>query len=164
MTMSYGHGISTSPVHLAAAYAAMVNGGTMVTPTLLRRDPGLGPLPQGERVISRPSARGCGSPAVGRDRRHGQLRRRRGLRGRRQDGLRRDAAHAGRRLLRRPQYQHLRRVFPSDAPRYVLVTTLYEPAELSGPEPRRTAGWTTVPVSAELIRRAAPLLGLQAGR
>jgi cell division protein FtsI (penicillin-binding protein 3) len=52
-------------------------------------------------------------------------------------------------------------VFPSDAPQYVLITTLYEPAELSGPEPRRTAGWTTVPVSAELIRRAAPLLGLR---
>jgi cell division protein FtsI (penicillin-binding protein 3) len=41
------------------------------------------------------------------------------------------------------------------------VTTLYEPVETSGPEPRRTAGWTTVPVAAEVIRRAAPLLGLR---
>jgi cell division protein FtsI (penicillin-binding protein 3) len=60
MTISYGHGVSTSPVHLAAAYAAMVNGGTMVTPTLLRRDPG-GDA-EGERVSSPArSARGCGS-------------------------------------------------------------------------------------------------------
>jgi cell division protein FtsI (penicillin-binding protein 3) len=54
MTISYGHGISTSPVHLAAAYAAMVNGGTMVTPTLLRHDPTEATLPEGARVISRP--------------------------------------------------------------------------------------------------------------
>jgi cell division protein FtsI (penicillin-binding protein 3) len=52
-------------------------------------------------------------------------------------------------------------IFPSDDPKYVLVTTLYEPVETSGPEPRRTAGWTTVPVAAEVIRRAAPLLGLR---
>ena len=28
-------------------------------------------------------------------------------------------------------------------------------------EPRRTAGWTSVPVAAEVIRRVAPLLGLR---
>jgi cell division protein FtsI (penicillin-binding protein 3) len=27
ITIAYGHGLSTSPVHLAAAYAALVNGG-----------------------------------------------------------------------------------------------------------------------------------------
>jgi cell division protein FtsI (penicillin-binding protein 3) len=38
---------------------------------------------------------------------------------------------------------------------------LQEPVESSGPEPRRTAGWTAVPVAAEIIRRSAPLLGLR---
>ena len=51
-------------------------------------------------------------------------------------------------------------VFPSHDPKYVLVVTLDEPEETSGEEPRRTAGWTAVPVGAEIIRRAAPLLGL----
>jgi cell division protein FtsI (penicillin-binding protein 3) len=37
MTISYGHGLSTSPLHLAAAYATIANGGRKVTPTLLRR-------------------------------------------------------------------------------------------------------------------------------
>ena len=27
MTISYGHGFSTSPMHLAAAYATIANGG-----------------------------------------------------------------------------------------------------------------------------------------
>jgi cell division protein FtsI (penicillin-binding protein 3) len=52
-------------------------------------------------------------------------------------------------------------VFPASDPQYVIVVTLDEPVETSGPEPRRTAGWTAVPVAAELIRRAAPLLGLR---
>jgi len=38
MTISYGHGLTTSPLALAAGYAALVNGGRQVTPTLLRRD------------------------------------------------------------------------------------------------------------------------------
>ena len=51
-------------------------------------------------------------------------------------------------------------VFPASEPKYVLVVALDEPVETSGKEPRRTAGWTAVPVAAEVIRRAAPLLGL----
>ncbi|MBO6883287.1 MAG: hypothetical protein JJ869_06855, partial [Marivita sp.] len=35
------------------------------------------------------------------------------------------------------------------------------PVETSGTKPRRTAGWTAVPVAAEMIRRVAPLLGLR---
>jgi len=51
--------------------------------------------------------------------------------------------------------------FPISDPKYVLVVTLDEPVETSGTEPRRMAGWTAVPVGAEIIRRAAPLLGLR---
>ncbi|MGJ8558387.1 MAG: penicillin-binding protein 2, partial [Sulfitobacter geojensis] len=43
----------------------------------------------------------------------------------------------------------------------VLIVTLDEPSENSGDKPRRTAGWTAVPVAAEMIRRVAPLLGLR---
>ena len=52
-------------------------------------------------------------------------------------------------------------LFPAHAPKYVLVVSLDEPVETSGDEPRRTAGWTSVPVAAEIIRRVAPLLGLR---
>jgi len=37
MTISYGHGLSSSPLHLAAGYATIANGGTKVEPTLLRQ-------------------------------------------------------------------------------------------------------------------------------
>ena len=36
-------------------------------------------------------------------------------------------------------------VFPSHDPKYVLVVTLDEAVDTTGPEPRRTAGWTAVP-------------------
>jgi cell division protein FtsI (penicillin-binding protein 3) len=52
-------------------------------------------------------------------------------------------------------------IFPADDPKYVLVVTLDEPVETTGEKPRRTAGWTAVPVAAEMIKRVAPLLGLR---
>ena len=45
MTVSYGHGLSASPLHLASAYATLLNGGRKVAPTLMR-DQQIGPKPQ----------------------------------------------------------------------------------------------------------------------
>jgi len=52
-------------------------------------------------------------------------------------------------------------IFPAHDPKYVLIVTLDEPVETSGDKPRRTAGWTAVPVAAEMVRRVAPLLGVR---
>ena len=52
-------------------------------------------------------------------------------------------------------------VFPAHDPKYVLIVTLDEPSVFSHGEERRTAGWTAVPVAAEMVRRVAPLLGLR---
>ncbi|MDO9524589.1 MAG: penicillin-binding transpeptidase domain-containing protein, partial [Gemmobacter sp.] len=51
--------------------------------------------------------------------------------------------------------------FPMNDPKYIIVISLDEPEETSGDKPRRTAGWTAVPVTAEVVRRIAPLLGLR---
>jgi len=157
MTISYGHGVSTSLVHLASAYATMVNGGTRVAPTLLRQD-----APQmGERIISEATSE--------------QMRIM--MRATVTDGTASFAEVEGYAVggktgtadLPRPTggYYEDRNIttfasaFPMHAPRYVLMAMLQEPVETSGPEPRRTAGWTVVPVAAEIIRRTAPLLGLR---
>src|SRR5262249_57155883 len=49
MTIAFGHGMSVSPLHLATGVAAMIDGGVLRPPTLIRRPPG---DVAGERVIT----------------------------------------------------------------------------------------------------------------
>lgn len=48
-TISFGHGVALTPVHLAAAVASIVNGGERVRPTMLALE---SPPDPGERVVS----------------------------------------------------------------------------------------------------------------
>jgi cell division protein FtsI (penicillin-binding protein 3) len=157
ITASYGHGMSASPMHLASAYATIANGGVAVTPTLLRRSS----LPDGTRLLSeRVSAdavamlRGVvdhgtasyaripGYPVAGKT---GTA-----------DKPKRNGGYYKDKVV-----NTFASMFPASDPRYVLVVTLDEPVDTSGTEPRRTAGYTAVPVAAEVIRRTAPLMGLR---
>lgn len=157
ITTSYGHGLSASPLHLAAAYATIANGGVKVTPTLLRRDqPVTGP-----RVMSEATAKASI-----------EMLRQVVIRGTASLGEVPGYAVAGKTgTADKPKptggyyddkvINTFASIFPANDPKYVLIVTLDEPVETSGPEPRRTAGWTSVPVAAEIIRRTAPLLGLR---
>ncbi len=156
MTISYGHGLSASPLHLATAYASLLNGGTRVYPTILKQD---API-EGPRLISEETS------ATARDFLRAVVTRGSATLG--------DVAgysvagKTGTADKPRPEGGYyddkviatFAAVFPADKPKYVLVVSLDEPVETSGKEPRRTAGWTAVPVAAEVIRRTAPLLGL----
>ena len=51
--------------------------------------------------------------------------------------------------------------FPMNDPRYVVIVTMDEPGEMVGGVERRTAGWTVVPVAAEMVRRIAPVMGMR---
>ena len=157
ITASYGHGVSASPLHLAAAYATIANGGTKVTPTILHSNtPMVGP-----RVMRAEVARS----AV-------DMLRQVVVRGTASLGDVAGYAVAGKTgTADKPNPQGgyyddkvvntFASMFPANDPKYVLIVTLDEPVETSGPKPRRTAGWTAVPVAAEIIRRAAPLLGMR---
>jgi cell division protein FtsI (penicillin-binding protein 3) len=159
MTISYGHGISTSPVHLAAAYAAMVNGGTMVTPTLLRRDPTEAFAGGRARDLPPDQRADADLAAHGRDRRHRQLRRRRGLFGGGKTGSAEMPRTRGGGYYEDRNINTFAAVFPSDAPRYVLITTLYEPAETVGARAAPHRGLDHGPG----LRRADPPRGAAAG-
>ncbi|MBY6118555.1 peptidoglycan D,D-transpeptidase FtsI family protein [Mameliella alba] len=158
VTISYGHGISVSPLHLAAAYAMIGNGGHIVEPTLLKRDrPRVGDKLLRDDVAEA-SLRMLRKVVIG------------------EKGTATFAEVPGYRVggktgtAEKPKKTggyHKDKViatfaalFPTDAPRYALVVMLDEPVETTGSKPRRTAGWTAVPVAAEMIARIAPLLGL----
>lgn len=158
MTISYGHGLSASPMHLASAYATLANGGRKVTPTLLRQ-----PVAQlGPRVMSEQSARASltmlrkvvteGTASFGEVPGYAVG----GKTGTADKPRKNGGGYHDDKVI-----ATFASVFPAHAPEYVLVVTLDEPVETSGDEPRRTAGWTAVPVAAEITRRVAPLLGLR---
>ena len=158
MTISYGHGLSSSPVHLAAGYASLLNGGTRVEPTLLRQDgPQIGPRIVSPEVsaISRQMLREVvtrGTASFGEV--HGYE-----VGGK--TGTADKPLTSGGGYYEDKVISTFASVFPANDPKYVLIVTLDEPSENSGEEPRRTAGWTAVPVAAEMIRRVAPLLGMR---
>ncbi len=157
ITASYGHGVAASPMHLAAAYATIANGGVAVTPTLLRRDV----PPAGVRVMSAEVAANSvsmlrqvvtrGTASLGEVEGYAVA----GKTGT-ADKPRRSGGYYEDKVV-----NTFASIYPANDPKYVLVVTLDEPVETSGPKPRRTAGWTAVPVAAEIIRRTSPLLGLR---
>ncbi|SFS71273.1 cell division protein FtsI (penicillin-binding protein 3) [Sulfitobacter marinus] len=157
VTISYGHGLSSSPMHLAAGYSTIANGGRKIVPTLLKQN---GPK-LGERVMSEGAAADArmmlravvteGTASFGE------------VPGYHVGGKTGTADKPGPRggYLEDKVINTFASMFPAHDPKYVLIVTLDEPVETSGEEPRRTAGWTAVPVAAEMIRRIAPLLGLR---
>lgn len=157
ITVSYGHGLSASPLHLATAYASLLNGGTRVEPTLLKHSkPAVGPRVVSEEVsrsaremlravVTRGTASFGEVPGYAVAGKTGTA-----------DKAKPTGGYYDDKVI-----NTFATVFPAHDPKYVLVVTLDEPVETSGPKPRRTAGWTAVPVAAEIIRRVAPLLGLR---
>ena len=158
MTISYGHGISSSPLHLAAAFASVLNGGLKVNPTLLKRN---GTNKIRKRVIRSDVSqtlinilyqvveRGTASAA----RVHGYS-----VAGK--TGTAKKVKPTGG-YYDKKNITTFASVFPAEAPKYVLLVTLDEPVVLTGLKSRRTAGWTAAPISSEIIYRAAPLLGVR---
>lgn len=157
MTIGYGHGLSMTPVHLAAGYAALVNGGTMVVPTLIRRpDSGPGPRVLSEetshqmrQIMRETVVRGTGRAAEAAGYAVG------GKTGT-ADKPSPDGGYYEDRVI-----TSFAGAFPMTDPRYVFVVTLDEPEDRTGAEPVRTAGRTAAPVAGLMVRRIAPVLGLR---
>lgn len=156
-TVSFGHGLAASPLHLASAYATIANGGVRVTPTLIH---GRRAAP-GERVLSE----GAAELAIGM------------LRQVVTRGTAKTAEVAGFEIAGktgtadkpRPTGGYYKNknvttfasIFPASDPKYVLTVTLDEPSINNGGGEARTAGHTAVPIAAEIVRRLAPLIGLE---
>ncbi len=158
MTISYGHGLSTSPLHLAAGYASLLNGGTKVEPTLLKQDRNqAGPRVVSESV-SRTAREMLRQVVVRGTASFGEVP---GYEVGGKTGTADKPKENGGGYYDDKVIATFASVFPANDPQYVLIVTLDEPSETSGDKPRRTAGWTAVPIAAEMIRRVAPLLGVR---
>ncbi|MBB5519247.1 peptidoglycan D,D-transpeptidase FtsI family protein [Amphiplicatus metriothermophilus] len=154
-TVAYGHGISVTPLHLLAAFAAVVNGGEYRAPTFLKQ---AGARP-GARVFSEETS------AI----------MRRTLRRVVTGGSARKAEAPGYYPIgktataekpRRGGYDRSARIasfvgaFPGHAPRYAVLVSLDEPQPTPETYGFATAGWNAAPAFARFVARAAPALGI----
>ncbi|MFA7587270.1 MAG: penicillin-binding protein 2 [Novosphingobium sp.] len=157
MTVSYGHGIAVTPLHLASAYAAMVNGGIWRPATLHKLAPQ--DVPAGRRVFKASTS----------------ARMRQLMRLIVSDGTGRKADAEGFRIggktgsAEKPGAGGYRRsslvatfaaAFPMDHPRYVVIAMLDEPQGTQATSFQRTAAWNAAPIVARVVPRVGPLLGV----
>lgn len=160
MTISYGHGISVSPLHMAAAFATLTNGGLRVQPTLLSgaERPG-----EDARVISADTSAAIRTMlrrVVAEEAGTANFAEVAGYEiGGKTGSADKPSASGG--YDRDKVIGTFAAVFPTSAPRYVLVVTFDEAKTFAYGQTRRTAGWTAAPASAKVIRRIAPILGMR---
>ena len=159
LTAAYGHGIAVTPLHLAAAMAAMVNGGYLVKPTLIKQPDNQYALEKPEPVISKATSK------VVRDI----------LRIVVTEGTGKNANIPGYRVGGKTgtaeknsagSYNHKSLlssfigVFPVDDPQYVVVAFIDEPHPNAHSYGYATGGWTGAPVVGQVIKQMAPLVGI----
>ncbi|MEE2861677.1 MAG: peptidoglycan D,D-transpeptidase FtsI family protein [Paracoccus sp. (in: a-proteobacteria)] len=156
-TVSFGHGLAASPLHLAAAYATIANGGKRVTPTLVHGRQ----RPEGEQVLS-PRAAAMAVDMLRQVVTRGTARQANveGYEVAGKTGTA-DKPRASGGYYKNKVIATFASVFPASDPKYVLIVALDEPSVETAAGESRTAGYTAVPVAAEVIRRVAPLLGLK---
>jgi cell division protein FtsI (penicillin-binding protein 3) len=158
MTVSFGHGIAVTPLHLASAYATMVNGGVWRPATLHKLKPG--EAPEGRRVFKASTSA-----------RMNQI-----LRATTIYGTGKNADAAGFRVggktgsAEKPGAGGYRRstlvstfaaAFPMDRPRYVVIAMLDEPQGTLASSFQRTAAWNAAPIVGRLVPRIGPMLGVR---
>jgi cell division protein FtsI (penicillin-binding protein 3) len=154
-TISYGHGISVTPLHLLAAAASVVNGGVYHAPTFLRAPS----APKGQQILSADTS----------------LVMRRIMRSVVSNGTASQAEAPGYFIIgktataekpSRGGYNRNARIatfvgaFPGNAPRYAVLVTLDEPQAVEGTWGYATAGWNAAPTFAAITKRLAPMLGV----
>jgi cell division protein FtsI (penicillin-binding protein 3) len=158
MTVGFGHGLSVTPLHLASAYAAMVNGGIWRPSTLMKLDPA--DVPRGRRVFKestssrmRQMLRMISLYGTGRSA---------DAPGYRVGGKTGSAEKAGVGGYNKTKLvSSFAAAFPMDAPRYVVVVLVDEPKGTIASSFQRTAAFTSAPIVGRLVPRIGPMLGVQ---
>jgi cell division protein FtsI (penicillin-binding protein 3) len=159
ITISYGHGIAVAPIQFAAAVAGLINGGERVEPTFLRRTGGASP--SRVRVVS---------PATSANIR--ELLRmnvtdpagtghRADVPGYRVGGKTGTADMPGPGGYRQGAViSSFLAAFPMDAPKALVLVSLFEPTATVETNGEILAGVNAAPTAARIIERVAPLLGV----
>lgn len=157
-TVSYGHGISVSPLHLATALASLANDGCRVTPTLLKVEDGSA-LPC-DRIVSsetsgtvRDLMRLVANETSGRNANIPGY----------EIGGKTGTAYQVRPeggYDRNKRFNSFAALWPTSDPEYIMFISLDDPKILDGSRRVPLAGHTAAPTAGRALERIAPLLGM----
>lgn len=158
MTISYGHGLSVTPMQFASAAATLVNGGYKVKPTFLARSDEEAQN-QSERLIKLQTSdlmrylfrlnvqQGTGKRADTAGYRVG------GKTGTAEKVV--NGKYSSSKL-----FTSFLGVFPMDAPQYLVLVTLDEPQRVEETGGLATAGVNAVPTVGRIVERIGPILSV----
>ena len=159
MTIAFGHGISVTPLHLATGSAAMINGGTLFQPSLVKRNAA---SDQGRRVIQtktstslRQLLRLNAVEGTGRNA---------NVPGYEVGGKTGTAEKPGRGGYRQKALiSSFVGAFPMNDPKFVILVSLDEPKGLPETGGYATAGWVAAPSVKSIIESIVSLYGILPG-
>jgi len=160
-TASFGHGLSVSPLHMVTAYAAFVNGGNYIAPTLYKRDIAeaealyervLQPETSGYlRYLMRLNAISTGGSGSQMNK-AAQGYRVGGKTGTAEKVV--DGRYSSSKVT-----NFFASAFPLDNPRYAMVIMVDEP-KAENAQSGTTAGWNAGTLTGRVVQRVAPMLGI----
>jgi len=159
-TVSYGHGISVSLVHLASAIGAASGSGQRIQPTLLKRN--IGDTPVQMRVFSDGTARAVRSMmrlVVSHKDGTGNFAEAPGYMVGGKTGTAEKITQTGG-YSRKANIATFVATFPVHDPRYVLAILVDEPKGQKHSHGYATAGWVAAPAVKRIVEQIAPILGV----
>jgi cell division protein FtsI (penicillin-binding protein 3) len=158
MTIAFGHGLSVTPLQLAAATLPLVNGGMAVTPTFLPRSREEG-MSEGHRVL-KPETSASMVKLMRLNVLKGTAKRAdaEGYRVGGKTGTAEKVVHG--RYSTSALLTSFLAAFPTDAPEYVVLVMLDEPQRVPESSNQATAGVNAAPVVGKIVARIAPILGV----
>jgi cell division protein FtsI (penicillin-binding protein 3) len=158
MTIAFGHGMSVTPIQLAASTLPLVNGGIAVAPTFLPRSREDG-MAGGSRVLKSET-----SSAMLKLMRLNVLKgtgKRANADGYRVGGKTGTAEKVvGGHYSTSTLLTSFLSTFPTDAPEYLVLVMLDEPQRVAESSNQATAGVNAAPTAGKIIERIAPILGV----
>jgi len=169
-TSSFGHGVTTTPLQLARAYAILGNGGYKIQPTILRKK--LKPPEQKIQIISSETSDTINSilrKVVANKEGTANFA---NIKGYEVGGKTGSALKSSDGIYTKKKFNTFVSLFPTSRPKYVLLVILDEPKpaphfvyEFSNGykhkgEKRNTSGWNTVVVAGKIIEKIGPILAI----
>ena len=158
MTIAFGHGLSVTPLQLAASALPLVNGGIGVTPTFLPRSPDEA-MAVSPRVLKASTSESM-LQLMRLNVLKGTAKRAEAI-GYRVGGKTGTAEKVvGGRYNTSALLTSFLAAFPTDAPEYLVLVMLDEPQRVAASGNQATAGVNAAPTARKIIERIAPILGV----